>query len=118
MERLYTLSTFTLSLRDSPNRLKGKVGIRHRAVLTNIKEGRLSAHARQFGERWIWAVGVRDVQTFLAVTIRATSPEWLLRTLLDFAAATIISGGGRAAANQRHLDKESGYGEEQRQVAP
>ena len=114
MERLYTLSTLTLSLRDAPNRFQGKVGLNRHSFLLNIKEGRLSAHTRQFGKSMIWVVGVRDVQTFLARTVRATAPEWLLRTLLDFAAATIISGGGKPAANQRDLDRENGYGEEQR----
>ena len=114
MERLYTLSTLALSLRDSPNRLKGRIGLDRGALVEAISKGRLSAHARQFGKTMIWVVGVRDVQTFLARTVRATAPEWLLRTLLDFAAATIISGGGKPAANQRDLDRENGYGEEQR----
>ena len=106
MERRYTTGVIMLALEGTP----GDVGSKPR-LATDWENGIFTANKYGGGRGFLGAT-VFDVQSWLARRRYLTAPEWLLRKVLDDAAAEILGNGHVSSKRfQRYLDKETGYAE-------
>ena len=106
MERRYTTGVIRQALRGTPGCVsKTRLATDwKKGVFTAYKYGQSSSGGRGF-----LGATVFDVQTWLARR-NLTAPEWLLRKVLDDAAAKILeSGPSKSGRLQQCLDKETGY---------
>ena len=109
MERRYTVGTVAYAIQGEA------VKFDHRYASTAIKDGRLTTIPFPFKGKMYHSFGVRDIQTWLARTNKASVPEWILRRMLDMAADAVIAlrkegrGLAKKASLQVTLDKETGH---------
>ena len=108
MERRYTTGVIRQALRGTPGCVSKTRPATdwEKGIFTANKYGQGNGGGRGF-----LGATVFDVQTWLARR-NLTAPEWLLRKVLDDAAAEILENGpGNSKRFQRHLDRETGYAE-------
>ena len=102
MERRYTTGVIRQALKGTPGYVSKT------RLATDWEKGVFTANKYGMGRGFLGAT-VFDVQTWLARR-NLTAPEWLLRKVLDDAAAEILeSGSGKSKRLQQRLDKETGY---------
>ena len=104
MERRYTTGVIRQALRGTPG------GVSKTRLATYWENGIFTANKYGQGRGFLGAT-VFDVQSWLARRY-LQAPEWLLRKVLDDAAAEILGNGHPTSKRfQRYLDKETGYAE-------
>ena len=108
MERRYTTGVIRKALKGTPGAVADKWSLAH-----DWEKGIFTAQKYRRGmDPGVLGATVYDVQTWLARQRNLSAPEWLLRKVLDDAAAeTLMNGQGTAKSNQRRLDEETGYAE-------
>lgn len=106
MERRYTTGVIRRALEGTPAAVGDKTDLAH-----DWEKGIFTANKYTWGSSaGVLGATVHDVQSWLARRRLLQAPEWLLRKVLNDAAADILGNGQRRAkSNQRRLDKETGY---------
>ena len=106
MERRYTTGVIRLALKGTAGAITDKTALAH-----DWERGIFTATKFRGGSRsGILGATVHDVQSWLARRRELAAPEWLLRKVLDDAAAeTLMNEENTAKRNQRRLDKETSF---------
>lgn len=106
MQRRYTTGVIRLAMTGTP------AEVAKTKLASDWEKGKFTA--KKFGEsnrggKGFLGATVLDVQSWLARR-SLVAPEWLLRKVLDDAAAKILENGpGGSKRLQQHLDKETSY---------
>ena len=106
MERRYTTGVIRQALEGTDGSIPDATTLAH-----DWEKGIFTAEKYRWGtQHGILGATVHDVQSWLARQRNLSAHTWLLRKVLDDAAAEILKNGQtKAKNNQRRLDKETGY---------